>query len=58
MVSSGILEHGMPGKFRNNDKIGSDIEFNPERHKFDFTKKLIWYWEANMNNGIKTSSEY
>ena len=40
MVSSGILEYGSPVDFFNNDAIGSEIEVNPERHKFDFTTKL------------------
>ena len=40
MVSSGILEYGSPVDFVNNDTIGSEIEVNPERHKFDFTTKL------------------
>ena len=54
MVSSGILEYGRSGEFFNNYTIGSGIEVNPERHKFNITKKLSWDWEANMHNGINT----
>ena len=57
MVSSYILEYRTTGEVLNNYKIGSIIEMNPEREKFDFTKKLIWYLEANIHNGIRTSSE-
>ena len=41
MVGSGILEHGSPGEVLKNYTSGSGIEVNPERHRFDFTKKLI-----------------
>ena len=41
VVSSSILEYGIPGEVLNNYTIGSDIDVNPERHKFDFTEKLI-----------------
>ena len=35
MVSIGILEYIIPGEVINNYTIGSGIEVNLERHKFD-----------------------
>ena len=41
LVSSGILECRITGEVCNNYTIGSGIEVNPERKKFDFTTRLI-----------------
>ena len=54
MVSNDILEYGIPKEVRNNYTSGYGIEVNLDRQNFDFTTKLIWDWEANMHNGIKT----
>ena len=43
MVSSGILVDGRTGEVQSNYTRGSEIELNPERHKFDSTKKLSLY---------------
>ena len=40
MVSSVILEHVILVEVRKNYTNVSDIEVNPERRKFDFTKRL------------------
>ena len=40
IVSSGILDYGRPRAVRKNYTSGSDIEVNPERHKFYSTTKL------------------
>ena len=37
------MEYGSTGEALKHYKIGSGIEVNPERHKFDFTTKLILY---------------
>ena len=58
MVSNDILEYGSPGEVRNNYTSGYSVEVNPERQKFDFKKKLSLDLEANMHNGINTSSGY
>ena len=58
MVSSVILECGRPLEVLNNYKIGSGVEVNPERRNFDFTKKFIWYWEANIYKGIMARSRF
>ena len=41
MVSGCILEYERLGEVHRNYKSGYGIEVNPERQKFDVTKKLI-----------------
>ena len=40
MVSNDIFKYGRPGEVLNNNTSGYDVEVNPERQKFYFTKKL------------------
>ena len=57
MDSNDIVEYGRTKEVRNNYTIGYGVEVNPERQESNFTTKLIWYWKANINIGINTSSE-
>ena len=54
MVSSDILEYGIPEDVCNNYTNGYGIEVNPERQQN--YKKIIWDLKAIINNGINTSS--